>query len=311
MNSTLPTLLGNIRTRSRSNASSKLNDMQDQELMNIAVHTQHKDYAKLLDTVGKKELHTKVMKKKVIVPVEETVQVPVYRKEAKHKTEKVVVKGSKLIPVTKYKEVEETVLDVQEEMVNGRIEKRAVPVTRVRQIPYRDFEEREVDVEVEVPKDEIVQRKGFRMDKHVVSKVVEVEEDLVYEMRPVLVKKGERRMKELGDHHAFKKEHGAPHWDESAVASWQYRPTTPEYRSDLHRPSSAASVRSAASSMVVPRLREPKFVGPDALKSASYVPRRSCNSVPRRRRTADVDTASLSNQSKSRSSSCGKSRSLF
>merc|ERR1719491_972448 len=255
--------------------------------------------------------YTKVMEQKLIVPVEETVQVPIYRKEAKHKTKKVVVKGSKLVPVTKYKEVEEIVLDVQEEMVNRHKEKRAVPVTRVRQIPYQDFEEREVDVEVEVPNDEIVQRKGFRTDKHVVSKVVEVEEDLVYEMRPVLVKKGGRRMRELGDHHAFKKEHGAPHWDASAVEAWQHRPKTPEHRSDLHRPASARSVRSSASSLVVPRLNEPRLIGPDALKSANYVPRRGCYSVPIKRRAADADAASSSSQANLRSSSRSKQHSLF
>jgi len=241
--------------------------------MDASVHTQHKDYAHLLDTIGRREQHVKTMKKKVIVPVEETVKVPVYRKEASRKTEKVVVKGIRLVPVTKYKEVVETVLDVQEEMVNGHKEKRAAPVTRVRKIPYQDFEEKVVEVEVEVPADEVVTRKGFREDTHVVSKVVEVEEDLVYEMRLVLVKKGAKRMKEVGDHHAFKTEHGAPHWENSRQEGWQNRPKTPTYREDLHRPSSARSVRSNASSMVVPRLKASKFLGTDELKSPSYFPR--------------------------------------
>lgn len=170
--------------------------------------------------------------------------------------------------------MEETVLEVQEEFVNGHKEKRAAPVTRVRRIPYTDYIEKVVDVEVDVPHDELVQRKGFREDKHVVSKVVEVEEDLVYEMRPVLVAKGEKRMKELSDHHAFKKEHGAPHWEASATEAWRSRPTTPRCHPEFPRPSTAGSVRSEASSMIVPRLKEGRRASADGFRSASYVPRR-------------------------------------
>jgi hypothetical protein len=273
----LPTLLG--KPSGARKASKGISANEDKHLMNAAVHTQHKDYAHFLDTIGVREQHVKTMKKKVIVPVEETVKVPVYRKEAHRKTEKVLVKGTKLVPVTKFKEVEETVLDVQEEMVNGHAEKRAAPVTRVRRIPYQDFEERVVEVEVEVPADEVVTRKGYREDRHVVSKVVEVEEDLVYEMRPVLVKKGAKRMNELGDHHAFKTAHGAPHWETDCQEGWENRPKTPTYRDDLHRPSSARSVRSNASSMVVPRLKAPKFLGADGIKSPSYFPRSRRHSV--------------------------------
>merc|ERR1711879_489253 len=229
---------------------------------------------------GAREQHVKTTKKKLIVPVEEEIKVPIYRKEASRKKEKVVVKGTKLVPVTKYKEVEETVLDVQEEMVNGVQEKRAVPITRVRQIPYQEFEEKVVEIEVEVPADEVVTRKGFRVDKHVVSKVVEVEEDLVYEMRPVLVKRGEKRMKELGNHHAFKTEHGAPHWEHSAVDGWKNRPKTPAHRAELPRPSSAGSIRSTCSSMIVPKLKDTKYLGTDQIRAPNYVPRRRRHSDP-------------------------------
>lgn len=274
-----PRLLGNMAGSGR-NAVKQLSEEEDRRLMDKSVHTQHKDYNKFLDTVARREVHTKTMKKKVIVPVEEEVKVPVYRKEASRKKEKVVVKGTKLVPVTKYKEVEETVLEVQQEMVNGHAEKRAVPITRIRQIPYQDFEEKVVEVEVEVPAEEVVTRKGFRVDKHVVSKVVEVEEDLIYEMRPVLVGKGEKRMKELGEHHAFKAEHGAPLWNDSREEGWRNRPRTPPHRGDLPRPNSARSVRSVASSMVVPRLEPPKHNTTDEIKSPSYFPRRRRYSDP-------------------------------
>jgi hypothetical protein len=261
--------------------SQVISNNEEQQIFDKSVHTQHKDYQKLLDSVAaktKQELHMKTMKKKVLVPVEETVKVPVYRKEANRKTETVVVKGKKLVPVTKYKEVEETVLDVQEEQIGAHKEKRAAQVTRIRKIPYTDYEERIVDIEVEVPADEVVMRKGFREDKHVVSKIVEVEEDLHYEMRPVLVKKGEKRMKEVGDHHTFKTSHGAPNWEPPSMEPWQNRAKTPQYRGDLPRPHSAQSIISAASSMVVPRLRQPRYVQ-GQVKAPKYVPNRSIGSM--------------------------------
>jgi hypothetical protein len=260
--------------------SQKITNEQEKQIFDKSVHTQHKDYQKLLDGVNaKRELHMKTMKKKVLVPVEETIQVPVFRKEAARKTEKVVVKGKKLVPVTKYKEVEETVLDVQEEMIGNHKEKRAAPVTRLRRIPYTDFEERIVDIEVEVPADEVVMRKGFREDKHIVSKIVEVEEDLHYEMRPVLVKKGDKRMKEVGDHHAFKTSHGPPMWEPPTGEPWQGRAKTPSYRGDLPRPHSAQSIISAASSMVVPRLRQSKYMQAEPVKAPKYVPNRSVGAM--------------------------------
>merc|ERR1719284_1875322 len=105
MNSTLPVLLS--RRAKSHGVSKRLSEGEDQALMNKAVHTQHKDFVqdhkKFLDSIGRKEQHVKTVKKKVIVPVEEVVNVPVYRKEVKHKTEKVVVTGTKLVPITKYK----------------------------------------------------------------------------------------------------------------------------------------------------------------------------------------------------------------
>jgi len=136
-------------------------------------------------------------------------------------------------------------LQVQVETINGIKEKRAVPVTKTRKIPFRDYEEKEVEIVVDVPMEEVKTRKGYRMDKHVVSKVVEVEEEHHYEMRPVFVGKGDVRMREANEHHAFKKEHGKPVWNEhDAEIGWTGRPLTPEYRRDLHRPASAGSILS-------------------------------------------------------------------
>merc|ERR1711953_878924 len=88
------------------------------------------------------------------------------------------------------------------------------------------------------------------------------------------------RMKELGNHHAFKTEHGAPHWDQSAEEGWKNRPKTPAHRAELPRPSSARSIRSTCSSMIVPKLKDTKYLGTDQIRVPNYVPRRRRHSVP-------------------------------
>jgi len=207
--------------------------------MRRAVHTQHYEKG-ALDGAGKTVVQT--VKKHALVPVEEDVKVPVVRKEVNRYSEKQVVKAQRLVPVQKFKEVEETTLEVRREMVNGRPEKRAVPVTKTRMQPYTDYVEEEYDVVVQVPKEEVVTRTGYRMDKHVTSKLMEIEEDHVYELRPVLVKKGGLRQKELCDHHTFKREHGMPVWDGEAQYGWTGKPDTPLYKSHLPRPISGASI---------------------------------------------------------------------
>lgn len=178
----------------------------------------------------------------MVVPVEEEVTVPVVRKEVRKTMGKQTIICKRLVPVTKYKEVEETTLETREEKVNGRREKRAVPITQKRMQPYQDFEEEEYEVEIDVPKHEIVTRTGTRTDKQVTSKIVEVEEEHIYELRPVLIGKGEVRHRHIGDHHKFKHEHGKPAWDEDVQRGWLGKPQTPEYKPHLHRPRSSCSV---------------------------------------------------------------------
>lgn len=238
-----------------------ISQAEERKLMDDAVHTQHKDYDKFKASMGGGEIINKTMKKKVIVPTTEEVTVPVVRKEKKKTVERVTLKSTKLVPVTKYKKVEETVLEVQEEVINGHKEKRAVPVKRLRNVPYTDFEEKEVEIVVDVPKEQIVTRHGTRIDKHVVSRLVEVEEDHVYEMRPVLIKKGETRMKNGPEHHTFKAMHGKPVWGD-IEEGWMTRSGTPRHRPDLERPSTAGSVRSHASSMYVPAISRTKIATP-------------------------------------------------
>mmetsp|Transcript_52774 Transcript_52774/g.112961 ORF Transcript_52774/g.112961 Transcript_52774/m.112961 type:complete len:259 (-) Transcript_52774:126-902(-) len=233
--------------------SKTITQEEDKKLTRQAVHTQHQPNDAVLAGTG--ELRTKTLKKHILVPVEETIKVPVVRKEASRTVQQQVVKGQKLVPVKKFKEVEETYLEVKEVTVNGRKEKRHTPVTRMRKVPYTDFETKEVDIVVDVPMEEVVTRTGYRLDKHVVSKVVEVEEDHIYEMRPVLVRKGDTRMTEKHEHHSFKTKHGKPAWDEDTQEGWLGRPRTPAYRPHLHRPASAGSIRPSTSGSARPMSR--------------------------------------------------------
>jgi len=185
---------------------------------------------------------TQKVKKQVVVPVEEEVQVPVVRKEVRKTMCKKTIRCQRLVPVTKYKEVEETTLECRNEMVNGRMEKRAIPITQIRMQPYQDFEEEEYEMVIDVPMQEVVTRTGMRTDKQVVSRVVEVEQEMTYELRPVLVGKGEARHRNIGDHHKFKHEHGKPEWDQNVQEGWIGKPKTPEYRPQLHRPRSSSAI---------------------------------------------------------------------
>merc|ERR1719162_2821712 len=112
-------------------------------------------------------------KKHVVVPVEEEVKVPVVRKEVRKTMGKQTIRCQRLVPVTRYKEVEETTLETRVETVNGRREKRAIPITQIRMQPYQDFEEEFYDKVVSVPMEEVVTRTGTRTDKQVVSRIVE------------------------------------------------------------------------------------------------------------------------------------------
>jgi len=217
------------------------NPKNDPVLMKASVHTQHVGEREGALAMAGQKVTAKV-RKQVMVPVEEEVQVPVVRKEVRKTMGKQTVKCQRMVPVTRYKEVEETTLETREEMVNGRREKRAVPITQKRMQPYQDFEEEEYEMVIDVPMEEIVTRTGTRTDKQVTSKIVEVEEEHIYELRPVLVSKGEARHRHIGDHHKFKHEHGKPAWDDSVQRGWIGKPQTPQFKPHLHRPRSSCSV---------------------------------------------------------------------
>lgn len=125
---------------------------------------------------------------------------------------KKIVKGKELVPVQKFQEVQETHIEVKEELVKGvrtvwkkveepyeKIVKRPVPVTKTVRVPYTDYEEKEVEMVVEVPCDTMEEKEGYRMDTTIKMQPVEVEQDEVYELIPHLVSRGEVKIKP-GDH---------------------------------------------------------------------------------------------------------------
>merc|ERR1740121_116098 len=89
-----------------------------------------------------------------------------------------------------------------------------------------DYEIQEVEVVVDVPMEDVKTTTGYRYDKHLGSKIVQVEEDHHYEMRPVRVAKGETRVKDHPDNyeHYGKAVHGAPDWDAVSNFSGSVRP---------------------------------------------------------------------------------------
>jgi len=151
----------------------------------------------------------RTVKTQVEVPVEETVQVPVQKKVAKRQTQQQVVRGKQLVPVRRIKEVEETTVEVQEEVVHGyrwvwkrvkepttQVVKKPVAVKKVRQVPYTDYEEREVEMVVNVPCDRVEVEQGYREDKRLSTKMVDVEQDEIYAVRPLYIGKGDTRIRE-------------------------------------------------------------------------------------------------------------------
>lgn len=230
-----------LQARASHGRAALNNPRNENELNQSAVHDHYIDQGKGGMNMAVQTVTAK-LKKHVVVPVEEEVEVPVFKKEVRKKMVRQTIRCQRLVPVTRYKEVEETTLETRVEIINGRKEKRAIPITQMRMQPYQDFEEEFYDKVVEVPMEEVVTRTGTRIDKQVVSRIVEVEQEHVYEMRPVLVSKGEAQHRHIGDHHKFKHEHGKPAWSDDVKAGWLGKPQTPGYRTDLHRPRSACSV---------------------------------------------------------------------
>eukprot|EP00429_Kryptoperidinium_foliaceum_P042417 CAMPEP_0176103210 /NCGR_PEP_ID=MMETSP0120_2-20121206/51779_1 /TAXON_ID=160619 /ORGANISM="Kryptoperidinium foliaceum, Strain CCMP 1326" /LENGTH=219 /DNA_ID=CAMNT_0017437291 /DNA_START=18 /DNA_END=673 /DNA_ORIENTATION=- len=206
--------------------SRTIDRQKHEDLLKTATHVEHKGYKggggpdKVVLPPGKsRHVHTAV--KQIHVPVERTVRVPVVKKHVERQTETKVVNGVKMVPVKKYRTVKETVLETKEEVVEGfreewkkvkvptkEVVKKQVPRTVTRQVPYVEYVPKEVVREVRVPRDVIKEKHGIRVDKHLGTKVMTIEEDHHYEMRPVKVKTGDVRVMETGYQHHGKSQHG-------------------------------------------------------------------------------------------------------
>jgi len=207
-------------------ASQRITGAQHEALLKSAVHVEGRDTRD--NAVGMRgPVHTHTVKKKIHVPVEREVKVPVVKKTVDHQTERTVVQGTKMVPVKKFREVQETVIETREEVVHGfrekwvkvrepttEVVKKEVPVTKTRNVPYIDYVEKVTEHVITVPKEVVTEKRGYRTDKHVGTKVVEVEQDHHYEMRPVYVKPGETRMRDAGYvHHGLTRHGRSNDWD--------------------------------------------------------------------------------------------------
>lgn len=231
--------------------SGNITEAERQSLMNHGHHVEHRDDDDGDPTTGRPKLKTvnRTVRTTVYVPEERMVKVPVVRKEKEKIIEKHTIKASKLVPVTKYKNVNEVHLH-DRKPAPGEKAKSGDPKTQVlktseaagkpRQIPYQDFVEKEYEITVDVPREVVKTRVGYRMDKQLYSHAVDVMEDCVFELRPVLISKGQARAKTLENAERHGKAlHGDPVWSDTLHDGWrpEYGCTTPTGS----RPGSAAS----------------------------------------------------------------------
>ena len=108
--------------------------------------------------------YTADVTKLIEVPHVEQVQTKVMGYTVEPALEKKTVSVKKMVPVERTREVEESAVEIQEEMVTGTrlvwkqvpeeyeyVVKKPVVVTKKKSVPYTDYEERMVDVSVDVP----------------------------------------------------------------------------------------------------------------------------------------------------------------
>jgi len=227
----------------------KVRKEEEQDLINRAIRYQEKEQR---DSPPPVEVITK-LKKLMEVPHMEEVQVPMNKKVLTKATEKKTITGMQLMPVKKYKEVQETRVEVKQEVIKGtkevwvkkqvpfeKIVKRPVKVNVVKRVPYTDYEEKPVTKVIEIPCDKLQVKTGHRTDHVMKTKLYEVEQDRVLQGERI-VREGTPRMRQVegGQTHGVTKR-GKPTFDEVpgmfTGPDRQYgelsRPATPSVRSD-------------------------------------------------------------------------------
>jgi len=206
-----------IQQRQDSNGYVKLTTQEYDDLMANAVRASGQQGGVNPDALPRGESFVADVVKVVEVPVIEDVRVGVTGFGVEKGMTKKTVKTKQMVPVERYKEVEETAIETQEEVVTDTrmvwkqvpeeysyVVKKPVPVTRKKMVPFTDYEEREVEMEVDVPTDKKVEVDGYRIDQRLKGKRYEVKQKEVYEMRPVRVGvEGDMRVKDLSGGESF------------------------------------------------------------------------------------------------------------
>lgn len=139
----------------------------------------------------------RVLVRRVEVPVNRRVKVPVRTTAIEPVTRTQRVKVKRLVEVPSYKEVEEeytevahrTVMRDKEIWVKKVVQEAVeepyeVKKTRVKRVPVTELKEVEEWQDVAVTEDEAVTREGYRVDEVQDTKVIEVQEEQVYELVP-------------------------------------------------------------------------------------------------------------------------------
>lgn len=148
------------------------------------------------------EICCKTYTERIVVPKMTEVRVPIEREVMKPGYKKTCVKGTRLVPKQKWRTVDEKHIEVKEEVCRGtrtvwkpfeeeycEVIKKPVEVIKTRYVPYTEFCEEEVDVEVEVPCDRVQLECGHRIDKKLTSQVVEVEKQEYFKLVPTRIER--------------------------------------------------------------------------------------------------------------------------
>ena len=203
--------------REEVNSYVKLTTQEYDALMGKAIRASGQQGGINPDALPRGESFVAELTKVVEVPVIEDIKVGVSGFGVEKGMTRKTVTTKQMVPVERFKEVEETSVETQEEVVKDTrmvwkqvpeeytyVVKRPVPVTRKKMVPFTDFEEREVEMEVDVPTDKKVVVDGYRIDQRLMGKRYEVKQKEVYEMRPVRIGvEGDMRVKDLSGGESF------------------------------------------------------------------------------------------------------------
>jgi len=148
--------------------------------------------------------------KLVEVPYIEKVKTKVHGHCVQPAMEKRTIQVRKMVPCEKWKDVTETCIEIKEEKCTGYrtvwkpveeayeyVVKKPCKVEKTKRVPYTDYEERLIDMCIDVPVENKVATEGWRTDEVLKGKMVEVKQQEIWEMRPHRVGIGEVEVKDV------------------------------------------------------------------------------------------------------------------